>query len=935
MSYHCILLFLIQILLSATAEKSPTASKMSAFSVKDEVTKALKLFKGDLVACLIATDLNSAIACIEGKAKLKALCDLLRYLEDVKVEILAKKPSTGTLKNHEGCLDRLIDHLRDASLNLLGEQASENNLTEVGKMLNNLGHACSDLLLKIVEALKRFEEEILVCLQTTDLQALIEDTSNAKLIPQIVKKNLLSVHHSVPHPLKCRYLMLHVYKEVVKGHELFDDWLQLLRRIRGVKSILASFKSYYEYLKGSGGVSAQIREEVGNFTPDFCFKNEHVSALTEVLTEHRNKWRELAISLGLPTYEIDSIFALILSYRVIGCLNKVLHAWVAQKCTKPPTLKTLENALRSKTVGLGAFANNLQENLMKQGILPSVCIIRSVQSALSTQDEVSLRILYKSQDTKVQENENIVLLEVKAIGPSKASFKYQWYKNGEELDDNKQFQGSGECIISISIDDLTVDGSYICIIQDDGKGSIESEPILLTIETPLDKHRERLTDIYTAQPEVPEDTWPPVSINTYINLALIKQQGIDNAGVFARCTIRGDADDVFKDKESIQYKKAFGNIGSGVRLLIEGRPGSGKTTLVHKVSQDWARSELKFGNIRLLFLVHLRGFHSNPEIKLQDILNCYYDNNTDSIVKYANKHSGLGLCFILDGLDEYLPETNNTYIHKLITKRELPRSMVIVASRPAAVADFKSSAIRRIEVLGFLKEQIREYIKEYSFSSECKRSELHKYLDHHPNVHNMCYLPVHTAMVCFLCQVSETLPETETGIYRDFTISFFIRTLRNDKRDIYIESIQSLPPSEKHSYIKICKLAFEMIMFSKQVMRQADVQGFFDIHNSKDCLSLITVDKVALRYGMQKLYTFLHLTFQEFLAAYHISQLKEEEQTELIKKYGSAKQMQAVWKFYCGLVRFDENNKFKTLLDRAQFGTLYNVQCSLESQHLQ
>ena len=830
---------MIQTLQSATVVKVTIKNRV-------EVRKALKLFKDDLVRCLEPTFLKSAIVSIKKKAEHRALYTLLRNLEDAKIEMLARKHSAGTdqaLENHEGYLGRIIGRLKDKNLKLLEEQASDNKLTKIGDMLKNLDHA--DTLPKILEALKYFEKEILVCLQSIDLPTLIKDTSNAKLIPPIVKKTLLSVHHSVPHPLKYRYLMLHVYKEIVKSDRLFDCWLQLLRRIGGVNG--ASVKLYFEYLKGSGGVSSpssRIGEEVGNFTSDFCF---------------------------------------------------------------------------SKTVGLSAFAYNLQENLMKHGILPSL---------------VSLRILDQSQDTKIQESESeFVLLGVKAIGPSEASFKYQWYKNGEELDDNKQHHkcnGSGECIIRISIDDLTVDGSYICIIND-GNGRIESEPILLTIETPLDKYRERLTDIYTAQPEVPEDTWPPVNINAYINLALIKQQGINNAGEYARCTIRGDADDVFKDKESIQYKKAFGNIGSGVRLLIEGRPGSGKTTLVHKVSQDWARSELEFGNIRLLFLVHLRGFHSNPEIKLQGILNCYYDNDTD-IVKYAIKHSGLGLCFILDGLDEYLPETNNTYIHKLITKRELPRSMVIVASRPAAVADFRSSATRQIEVLGFLKEQICEYIKEYSFSSECKRSELHKYLDHHPNVHNMCYLPIHTAMVCFLCQVSETLPETETGIYNDFTISFFIRTLRNDKKNIYIKSIESLPPSERESYLKICKLAFEMTVSSKQVMLHDDVDNFFDIHKDKDCLGLITIDRAALRYGMQELYTFLHLTFQEFLAAYHISHLEEEEQTRIIDEYGSAKQMQAVWKFYCGLVRFDKNNKFETLLDRAQYGTLYKVQCSLESQ---
>ncbi len=79
----------------------------------------------------------------------------------------------------------------------------------------------------------------------------------------------------------------------------------------------------------------------------------------------------------------------------------------------------------------------------------------------------------------------------------------------------------------------------------------------------------------------------------------------------------------------------------------------------------------------------------------------------------------------------------------------------------------------------------------------------------------------------------------------------------------------------------------------------------------------------------------LHLTFQEFLAAYHISHLKSDEQQDLITHHGESKHMLQVWKFYCGLVQFDEScNQFKTLIDSMtqNCDTIFTVQCSFESQ---
>ena len=454
--------------------------------------------------------------------------------------------------------------------------------------------------------------------------------------------------------------------------------------------------------------------------------------------------------------------------------------------------------------------------------------------------------------------------------------------------------------------------------------------------------RKALVDRYSTQPEVPEDSWPPEGANTCINLALIKQCCI--AGEYARKTIQGDMDDIMTDKESIEYDSAFTNLKNATRILIEGRPGSGKTTLVHRFSKDWARgnSKLNLKNIKLLFLVHLRGFFNDPNITLRDILKLYYseESKIDTIIHEAEANSGEGLCFILDGLDEYRPESmKNTFIFKLIKRQTLPKAIVITASRPAASAEFRKVADKKIEVIGFLKEQIHEYIEKYPFTVPGKGLELQKHLEQHPNIHHMCYLPIYAAMVCYLFNImGGTLPQTETAMYTKFTNATLLRAIRCDEeeKNIIIESPKDLPDHEREMFYSICQLGFEMTLSSKQVMRKMEVHKFFrDVHCGKETMGLITVDFTAKISGFENLYTFLHLTFQEYLAACHISQLSEREQLVILRQYGKERHMQVVWKFYCGLTSFEEEGtKFCDILKSVDLscGNLFGVQCAFESQ---
>ena len=445
-----------------------------------------------------------------------------------------------------------------------------------------------------------------------------------------------------------------------------------------------------------------------------------------------------------------------------------------------------------------------------------------------------------------------------------------------------------------------------------------------------------LIDRYCFQPEVPEDSWPPVC-NKYINLALIKQGNINSAGKYARSTVRGDMDDILRDKDKVKYEEVFSNFGKGCLLLIEGRPGSGKTTLVHRVCRDWAKGEMLKG-AKYVFLISLRLFVNKTDVKLKDILNLFYRNDekaAQDVSEHLRQFNGDNICFIIDGLDEYSPKgRENSIIFQIISKEYLPLSMVIVASRPVATAKLRRVASKQVEVVGFMREQISSYIKEYPFFDKVKtQKELESYLDLHPNVLHMCYLPVHVAMVSFLFEkMGKDIPQTETGIYKYFTLFTLLRKLSRGDEEIQLRSLDDLPEKYMEYFRKIYELAFTMTVNRKQFLEQDEFSLSDTTGSDEPSLGLVTIDCTAGLCGYCDLYTFLHLTLQEYLAAYHISKLEEEEQAKVISKYGKKKHMRVVWKFYCGLVSFKNSlSNFKEILKSVN-NDLFNIQCAFESQ---
>lgn len=427
---------------------------------------------------------------------------------------------------------------------------------------------------------------------------------------------------------------------------------------------------------------------------------------------------------------------------------------------------------------------------------------------------------------------------------------------------------------------------------------------------------------------IESNQWPPVKEHFYINLALITPEFMPRSDTFSRATIRGSVDDVYKKKEPVEFTRVFPDKLASEKhyvSLIEGRPGCGKSTLITKVSKDWAEGTI-LKDVDFFFLIRLRRFVGKKYLTLKQLLGIFCPNPAvvDIIHDKIIEEGGKGVCFAFDGLDEYSSHlTESNLIMKIIYGHFLPHAAVFMMSRPATSERFRRKTLltQNIEIIGFLEEQIREYVDSYYKDDKNKAYSLLKYITDHPNIGRMCYLPLHIAMVAYLYDLDphegRLLPLTETELYYKFTLHTlyrsWIKNLKDDDDqdvdDIELHAFSDLPLAQSEIFKKVCKLAFKATAEQKQMFTGIEIRELAKLpeiprKRDFDSVGLLTVDRMIAQTSAlpTKTFSFLHLTHQEFLAAVHIGDhLSDSEQLAVVKDHAGMVHMWVVWKFLCGI----------------------------------
>ena len=592
-----------------------------------------------------------------------------------------------------------------------------------------------------------------------------------------------------------------------------------------------------------GRAIAQSREDAevkADIAAESKLFKETVGDLMDILAEVSYKWEEISISLKLPLASIEECRNA--SNNKVR-LHKALTEWVCgnHKHAKPPTLTNLRDTLASDTVQLWRLAGEIEEKLNVK-MAGTDCPLVKKDPQLSN----GLEIQYESMDTEVVDGKS-ALLEVQVC--PRESVSYQWMKDGQPLSESSAFSGTCSAMLLINQASQGREGEYHCHLSCGSEQLITSKVAVTVIYPP---EKKCLINLYKALDEIPQNSWPFISANTFVDLALIKSgKVIDSSFVIER-----EMEDILEKREKVEYTDAFGKYERRALVLVEGRPGSGKTTLAHKIAKDWANGTV-LQNVFLVLLISLRKDQEKSEI-----YQTVFQSQSEVFQRKLEDTSGDGICFILDGYDEYSPRHGDkSVINQLIQKTYLPLAMVIVTSRPVATVTLRPKATRRIEILGFTKKNFNEFVNSYPF--ECfvnsemvnlAKSNLMTYLKACTNVLNMCYLPINASIICFVYSqnLGNSTPKTETEIYESFVIAIILRKLRLDDPSIQLHSLKDFHGENRDCFNKICSIAFKMTVEQKQIVHELPMS--LDSLNSSPFRDLLTIDLTAKLFGLTRDY---------------------------------------------------------------------------------
>ncbi|XP_052447552.1 NACHT, LRR and PYD domains-containing protein 3 isoform X4 [Carassius gibelio] len=328
-------------------------------------------------------------------------------------------------------------------------------------------------------------------------------------------------------------------------------------------------------------------------------------------------------------------------------------------------------------------------------------------------------------------------------------------------------------------------------------------------------------------------------------------------------------------------------------VLTKGVAGIGKTVSVHKFILDWAEGEAN-QDIHCVFLLPFREINSmrNEDFSLHEFLLEFYPELED--LEKTNLYKESNIVFIFDGLDESRLAFNfksRTSPRAIVQERSsvdmlftglvkgqlLPSALVWVTSRPAAANQIPPQYVGLFtEVRGFTDRQKEEYFRK-RITDESLAERIISHIKMSRSLYIMCHIPVFCWITATVLQniliknSEENINTTLTEMYIHFLlIQMNIKNQKYDEQEER-ESTKNLG-SNREVIRKLAKLAFEQLKKENIVFYEKDLSACGIIVSKDTEFTGMIAEIFKKEDGLheKKVFSFVHLSVQEFLAAVHV-----------------------------------------------------------------
>ncbi|XP_039669019.1 NACHT, LRR and PYD domains-containing protein 12-like [Perca fluviatilis] len=348
-------------------------------------------------------------------------------------------------------------------------------------------------------------------------------------------------------------------------------------------------------------------------------------------------------------------------------------------------------------------------------------------------------------------------------------------------------------------------------------------------------------------------------------------------------------------------------------VMTKGVAGIGKTVLTQKFTLDWAEDKAN-QDIQFTFPFTFRELNVLKEKKysLVELVHYFFSETKEAgICRFEE----FPVVFIFDGLDECrLPldfhnteiltdVTESTSLDVLLTNlirgKLLPSAHLWITTRRAAADQIPPECVDMVtEVRGFTDPQKEEYFRK-RFRDEEQASRIISHIKTSRSLHIMCHIPIFCWITATVLEdVLKTgegreLPKTLTEMYINFLV--VQSKVKNIKYDGGAETDSPWSPETRKMIESLGKLAFEQLQQGNLIFYESDLtECGIDITAASVYSGVFTqIFKEERGLYQDKVFCFVHLSVQEFLAALHVhltfinsgvNLLAEEQTTSWLSK---------------------------------------------------
>ena len=424
-----------------------------------------------------------------------------------------------------------------------------------------------------------------------------------------------------------------------------------------------------------------------------------------------------------------------------------------------------------------------------------------------------------------------------------------------------------------------------------------------------------LKDKYKMQPVTVYQEWHSEQNSNFIDVTISKYVYYgEPTNSFASSDDAIDYEIQYHAEECASYKEVFEFDNSGGNshkqsILVEGIPGTGKTTFSHQICKEWALGHI-LEEYTHVVLIHLHEVQSHSIVSQMELFTFLGATNASATQTELATNRACKVLFWLEGWDELHDSYKKRSVFTdLLNGNAFPRATVVLSTRPSATGSLKKYGfLHKYKLVGFNKGQIETFVSDYFVRRSTGSSE--EFMKQLTNTHSLAQLamvPLHLSILLRLFSVYSKLPSSLTELYyRILLLALHYHKKRTFHDDTASQDLEDFPEKMLKELHGLEKFAYECLSTQRPISREQVSHYLFQSPNQQhfDGMGLLEIRKKEHVTGEVEYYHYQYKVIQEFLAALYIANLEQKEGTkELLSIFGSM-HYEMVWVFYAGLTKF-------------------------------